>query len=212
MSRDISPQCKLCRRAGEKLFLKGDRCGKPNCAMVRRPYPPGANGSKRKRPSSEFGQQLAVKQKIKRIYGVREKPFKKCFKEVKDKQGVTGDLLMQKLEMRLDNVIYRTGFAANRRQARQLVKHSHFIVSGKRVNIPSFSVKIGEIIEIKPSKQKKNYFNELATIIRGKEFQGVPNWLALDAEKMSIEVKNKPTKDDIGIDVDAQMVVEYYSR
>lgn len=180
--------------------------------MVRRPYPPGVNGSKRKRPLSEFGQQLAVKQKIKRIYGVLEKPFKKYFKEVKDKPGVTGDLLMQKLEMRLDNVIYRTGFAANRRQARQLVKHSHFIIGAKRVNIPSFSVKIGDVIEIKPNKQKKNYFNELAAIIRGKDAHTLPNWLELDAGKMSIKVKNKPTKDDIGIDVDAQMVVEYYSR
>lgn len=180
--------------------------------MIRRPYPPGAHGNKRKRPLSEFGEQLAMKQKIKRIYGVLEKPFKKYFREVKDKQGVTGYLLMQKLEMRLDNVVFRAGFASNRLQARQLVRHSHFTVNGKRVDIPSFSVKVGDIIEIKPGKSKKNYFNELATIIRGREVQSIPAWLELDAEKMSIGIKNKPSKEDVGIDVDAQMVVEYYSR
>lgn len=212
MARDLSNKCKLCRRAGEKLFLKGERCYTPKCAIIRRAYPPGVHGKKSRRNQSEFGQQLAMKQKMKRVYGVLEKQFKKYFAEVKDKPGVTGDLLLQKLETRLDNVIFRAGFASNRRQSRQLVSHSHILVNGKRVNVPSFEVKVGQLIEVKPNKVSKIYFRQLDEILEGKKDAGVPGWLKLDTEKMTITIKSKPTKEHVGMNLDVQMVVEYYSR
>lgn len=210
MARNLSPKCKLCRRAGEKLFLKGDRCGTPKCAIVRRAYPPGMHGSKSRRAGSEFSQQLAVKQKIKRVYGILEKQFKKYYKVAKGKTGVVGDILIQKLESRFDNVVYKTGFAPNRVQARQLVKHSHFLVNGKRMNIPSYEVKIGDVIQLKEGKQKKEYFKKTAEVLAGKK--DVPNWLELDAGKKSVKVKAKPLRDDFGMNADIQMVIEYYSR
>ena len=210
MARNLSPKCKLCRRAGEKLFLKGDRCATPKCAMVRRAYPPGVHGQKRRRARSEFGEQLAMKQKIKRIYGVLEKQLKKYFKDVKNKPGVTGDLLMQKLEMRLDNVIFRAGFAASRQQARQLVRHSHFTVNGKRMNMPSYEVKVGDAIGVKASKLKKEYFKNTEEALAGR--QNVPGWLEMDIQQKMIKIKSKPTKDDVGMEFDVQMAIEYYSR
>jgi len=211
MARNLSPKCKLCRRAGEKLFLKGDRCGMPKCAMVRRAYPPGVHGQKkRRRARSEFGEQLAMKQKIKRIYGVLEKQLKKYFKDVKNKPGVTGDLLMQKLEMRLDNVIFRAGFATSRQQARQLVRHSHFTVNGKRMNMPSYEVKVGDVIGVKAGKLKKEYFKNTEEAMAGR--QNVLGWLEVDIQQKMIKIKSKPTKDDVGMELDVQMAIEYYSR
>ncbi|PIU78574.1 MAG: 30S ribosomal protein S4 [Candidatus Moranbacteria bacterium CG_4_10_14_3_um_filter_44_15] len=211
MARNLSPKCKLCRRAGEKLFLKGDRCGTPKCAMVRRAYPPGVHGQKkRRRARSEFGEQLAMKQKIKRIYGVLEKQLKKYFKDVKNKPGVTGDLLMQKLEMRLDNVIFRAGFATSRQQARQLVRHSHFTVNGKRMNMPSYEVKVGDVIGVKAGKLKKEYFKNTEEAMAGR--QNVLGWLEVDIQQKMIKIKSKPTKDDVGMELDVQMAIEYYSR
>lgn len=210
MARNLSSKCKLCRRAGEKLFLKGDRCGTPKCAMLRRAFPPGMHGSKRRRPGSEFGQQLAIKQKIKRVYGTMEKQFKKSYKKAAGKTGVTGDILIQKLESRLDNVIYRSGLATNRVQARQLVSHSHFTVNGKRMNIPSYEVKTGDEISLKEGKRQKQYFRGIEESLSARN--GVPKWLELDTEKKSIKVKGKPTRDDFGVNADIQMVIEYYSR
>jgi len=211
MARNLSPKCKLCRRAGEKLFLKGDRCGTPKCAMVRRAYPPGVHGQKkRRRARSEFGEQLAMKQKIKRIYGVLERQLKKYFKDVKNKPGVTGDLLMQKLEMRLDNVIFRAGFATSRQQARQLVRHSHFTVNGKRMNMPSYEVKVGDVIGVKAGKLKKEYFKNTEEAMAGR--QNVLGWLEVDIQQKMIKIKSKPTKDDVGMELDVQMAIEYYSR
>jgi len=211
MARNLSPKCKLCRRAGEKLFLKGDLCGTPKCAMVRRAYPPGVHGQKkRRRARSEFGEQLAMKQKIKRIYGVLEKQLKKYFKDVKNKPGVTGDLLMQKLEMRLDNVIFRAGFATSRQQARQLVRHSHFTVNGKRMNMPSYEVKVGDVIGVKAGKLKKEYFKNTEEAMAGR--QNVLGWLEVDIQQKMIKIKSKPTKDDVGMELDVQMAIEYYSR
>lgn len=212
MSSNSNKKCRLCRRAKEKLFLKGDRCGTPKCAMVRRAYPPGVHGAKGKKALSEFGQQLLMKQKIKRIYNVFERQFKKYFKEVQNKPGVTGDLLLQKLEMRLDNAVYRAGLAASRRQARQIVMHSHFFVNGKRVNIPSYEVKAGDLVEVKQNKINKGYFLKTAEILKGKKGMKLPSWFEVNTEKMSILIKSKPAKEDLNIDVDAQMVVEYYSR
>ena len=212
MARNLSPKCKLCRRAGEKLFLKGDRCGTPKCAMVRRAYPPGMHGSKSRRMGSEFGQQLAVKQKIKRIYGVLERQLKKYFKEVKNKPGVAGDLLMQKLEMRLDNIIFRAGFAESRALARQLIKHSFFLVNGKSVNIPSYEGKIGDVIQVKEVKKGKEYLKQLVEQKQESQTAGSSSWLEVNFRDLSIQVKNKPVKEDFGIGIDAQMVVEFYSR
>ncbi len=212
MARDLTNKCKLCRRAGEKLFLKGARCATPKCAMIRKSYPPGAHGAKRKRPQSEFGQQLAMKQKMKRIYGVLEKQFKKYFREVKNKPGVTGDLLIQKLEMRLDNILYRAGFASNRQQARQLARHAHFLVNGKPVNIPSREMKPGDVIQLKPAKSEKAYHKyQKEALVGRKEMVQIP-WLDIDSNQMLVKIKSRPTKDEAGVDVDAQMVVEFYSR
>jgi small subunit ribosomal protein S4 len=180
--------------------------------MIRRAYPPGVHGAKGKRALSEFGQQLLMKQKIKRIYNVLERQFKKYFKEVQNKSGVTGDLLLQKLEMRLDNAVYRAGLAVSRRQARQIVMHSHFFINGKRVNIPSYEVKAGDLVEVKQNKKNKGYFLKTAEILKDKKGMELPSWFEVNIEKMSILIKSKPAKEDLNIDVDAQMVVEYYSR
>lgn len=212
MARDIISKCKRCRRAGEKLFLKGDRCSTPKCAVVRKSYAPGMHGAKTRRSQSEFGQQLAMKQKMKRIYGVLERQFKKYFHEVKNKPGVTGDLLIQKLESRLDNVIYRAGFAANRRQARQLVLHAHFKINGKSVNIPSREVKPGDIIQLKPGRNSKEYFKNLEELLKGKKSEILPPWLEVDSRQMTVKFKAKPMREDLGINLDAQMIVEFYSR
>ncbi|MFA5871272.1 MAG: 30S ribosomal protein S4 [Parcubacteria group bacterium] len=212
MPRDFTAKCKRCRRAGEKLFLKGDRCATPKCAIVKRPYPPGVHKSISRKGLSEFGQQLATKQKVKRIYGVMEKQLKIYFQKVKGKSGVTGDLLMQRLEMRLDNVIYRCQIASSRCQARQLVKHSHFTVNGKIVDLPSYIVKKDDVIEIKDSKLKKTFFKNLAEVVRSKKDQVLPSWLQMDADKLSVKVTAKPTKDSLNLSVNPQMIVEFYSR
>ena len=171
------------------------------------------HGAKSRRGNkSEYGQQLAMKQRIKRIYAVLERQLNKYFQEVSNKQGVTGDLLMQKLEMRLDNVVYRAGFASSRRQARQLVKHSLFLVNGKNANIPSIELKNGDKVSIKESKSGKNYFKQVLATIKESKGAGLPKWMQMDAEKAILEIKGRPTRDDFGAGIDAQMVVEFYSR
>ncbi|MDP3957641.1 MAG: 30S ribosomal protein S4 [bacterium] len=206
----IDSKCKLCRRAGEKLFLKGDRCLSPKCAMVRRPYAPGIHGHTPSRGGSEFGRQLAMKQKIKRLYGVMERQFRHHFDEVRKIPGVTGDQLISRLERRLDNVIYRLGFAVSRAQAKQLVSHKMFEVNGKRVNIPSFEVRVNDMIVLKQNKKIKQFFKNQEEILKNKK--DVPHWLALDADKQTGKVLALPARDDVGVRVDAQMVVEYYSK
>ena len=210
MARSIDAKCRKCRRAGEKLFLKGDRCLTPKCGMVRRAYGPGVHGKKMTRGKSEYGNQLAVKQKIKRIYGVLEKQFRKHFDEVRHKPGMTGDLLMERLERRLDNAVYRIGLASSRAQARQLVSHGLIAVNGKKMSIPSAEVKIGDTLAINEFKKNKNYFKNLDQIIKNKK--DFPNWISFDVAKMEGKITNNPTKDETGINVDAQVVVEYYSR
>ena len=208
MARDVAAKCRKCRRTGEKLFLKGDRCGTAKCGMVRRAYAPGVHGKKVSRGQSEFGIQLAAKQKIKRIYGVLERQFRKHFDEVANKPGITGDLLLARLEMRLDSITYRVGFASSRSQARQLVNHGLIKVNGKKVTIPSYEVKIGDVISI--NKAEKNYFKNLEQTIKNKK--DFPAWVRFDAGKMEGTVTNVPARDEIGVNVDAQIVVEYYSR
>ncbi len=210
MARNLDSKCKLCRRAGEKLFLKGDRCLSPKCAMVRRPYLPGIHGHTPSRGGSEFGKQLAMKQKIKRLYGVMERQFRHHFDEARKKPGITGDQLLSRLERRLDNVVYRLGFAASRTQAKQIVSHKMFEVNGKRMNIPSVEIHVGDVITLKTNKKDKTFFKTQIEILKNKK--DVPHWLALDVEKLSGKVLALPNRDDTGVNVDAQMVVEYYSK
>lgn len=206
----IQDKCKLCRRAGEKLFLKGDRCLGPKCAIVRRPYAPGVHGKGISRSLSEYGKQLAMKQKIKRIYGVMERQFRKHFEEIQNKPGITGDLLLARLETRLDNVVYRLGFAPSRALARQLVSHKAFAVNGKLINVPSAKVNVGDVISLRDIKKEKAYFKNQLENLKNK--QDTPSWLELDPEKREGTVKAVPSRESIGINVDPQVVVEYYSK
>lgn len=210
MARSIDSKCRKCRRAGEKLFLKGDRCNSPKCGVVRKPYAPGVHGKKMQRGLSEYGRQLAMKQKIKRIYGVMEKQFRKHFEEIRHKQGVTGDLLMMRLEMRLDNVVYRMGLASSRNQARQLVNHGSITINGKKLDIPSYWVKVGETVGINGSDLNKNYFKQQLQVLKNKK--DFPSWMQFDASKIEGKIISAPSRDEIGISADPQLVVEYYSR
>jgi len=194
----------------EKLFLKGDRCNTPKCGLVRRASFPGMHGKKMSKSLSEFGMQLAVKQKIKRIYGVLEKQFRKHFNEVKGKKGVVGDLLLERLEMRLDNVVYRIGFGNSRSQARQLVCHGWIKINKKKVDIPSYKIKPGDIISLNPNKLSKNYLKNIEQILKNKK--DFPSWISFDSKEYIAKIKNVPKRDEIGINIDAQIVVEYYSR
>lgn len=210
MAKSLDSKCKKCRRAGEKLFIKGDRCNTPKCAMVRKAYAPGVHGKRVSRGQSEYGKQLLMKQKIKRIYGVMEKQFRKHLKDVGAKRGVIGDLFVARLEMRLDNVVYRLGFASSRSSARQLVSHGLIAVNGKKNTIPSFEAKIGDIVSIKETKKNKTYFtNQMQAIKNKKDF---PSWLNFDSDKLEGKIISIPTKSDIDANVDAQAVIEFYSR
>lgn len=210
MARNLDSKCRKCRRAGEKLFLKGDRCLSPKCAMIRKPYPPGVHGKSISRNASEYGKQLAMKQKIKRIYGILERQFRRHFEEARRKQGVTGDLLIARLEMRLDSVVYRLGLAASRSLARQLVRHGLISVNGKKVNIPSFEVKIGDKIAVRKEKMEKNYIKNQKVVMKNKK--DFPSWLRFDGSRMEAEVIGMPTKEEAGGNIDPQLVVEFYSR
>lgn len=210
MARNLDAKCRKCRRAMEKLFLKGERCSTPKCAMIKRASIPGMHGKKKKRGLSEYGMQLAAKQKMKRIYGVLERQFRKHFDEVKNKPGVIGDLFIARLEMRLDNVVYRMGLASSRTQARQIVNHGLIKLNAKKLNIPSALVKVGDTVSINTEKEKRNYFKNLEQTIKNKK--DFPTWIEFDANKMEGKVISMPTKYATGINVDVQLVVEYYSR
>ena len=210
MARSTDAKCKKCRRAGEKLFIKGDRCNSPKCAMVRKSYPPGMHGKRISRGQSEYGKQLAMKQKIKRIYGILERQFHRHFKEIENKPGITGDLLLARLEMRLDSVVYRMGFANSRNSARQLVGHGMIKVNSRKVNLPSFKVKVGDVITLAESKVNKNYFKIQLQVLRNKK--DFPSWIAFDIQKVEGKILSVPSREEIGVNVDPQMVVEYYSR
>lgn len=209
MARNLD-KCKLCRRAGEKLFLKGDRCFTPKCALTRKAYAPGAHGKTVSRGQSEYGKQLAMKQRIKRIYGVLEKQFRKHYEDVSRRKGVTGDLLLARLEMRLDSVVYRMGFASSRSLARQLVSHRAFRVNGRLLSIPSAEIRVGDVISVASEKTKKTYFVNKQGELRNKK--NIPSWLELDGEKFEGKVVGTPSRSDIGVAVDPQSVVEYYSK
>jgi len=208
MARYTGPVCRLCRREGQKLFLKGDRCYSEKCAIARRPYAPGLHGQGRHK-LSEYGLQLREKQKCKRTYGILERQFKRYFEMAERKPGVTGENLLQILESRLDNVVYRLGFASSRAEARQLVRHGHFTVNGKKVSIPSYRVRPGDVVAVKESSRTLNKFVEAAEAMSRRT---IPEWLDLNVEAMEGRVLSLPTRDQIDTDVQEQVIVELYSR
>lgn len=208
MARYIGPLCRICRREGEKLFLKGDRCYTDKCAVERRKYPPGEHGQGYKK-LSDYGLQLREKQKVRRMYGILERQFRRYFMEASRKKGVTGETLLQLIERRLDNVIYRMGFAPNRRKARQLVGHGHILVNGRRVNIPSFLVKAGDLIEVKESS--KNISDILDSISKS-EHRGLPSWVEVDSSNLRGKVLHIPSREEIQLPVQEQLIVELYSK
>ncbi len=208
MARYRGPVCRLCRREGAKLFLKGDRCYTDKCPMERRPYPPGQHGQMR-RKKTEYALLLREKQKLKRIYGLLEGQFRSYFEEAERQKGVTGENLLILLERRLDNVVYRLGFANSRAQARQLVRHGHILVNNKKVNIPSYLVNIGDEIAIKEKSREIPFIKEA---LEGIARRGVPSWLEMDYDNFKGRVKTKPTREEIAIPVQEQLIVEFYSK
>lgn len=208
MARYIGAVCRLCRREGEKLFLKGERCYTGKCAIDRRPYAPGQHG-KRRTKVSEYGLQLREKQKAKRIYGVLETQFRNYFEEADRKKGITGENLLILLECRLDNVAYRAGLGRSRTEARQIVRHNHITVNGKKVNIPSYQVKVGDVIEVKEKSQGIQRFKDIFEVTSA---ISIPEWLEVDFENYTIKVVDIPTRDQIGIPVQETLIVELYSK
>ena len=209
MGRDLGPDCRLCRREGEKLFLKGTRCYTHKCAVSRREYAPGQHGLNKKTKLSNFGVQLREKQKIKRIYGVLETQFRNYFLKATATKGVTGHILLQVLERRLDSVLFNGGFAKSRTDGRQIVSHNHVSVNGRRVNIPSFLVKPNDLVEIKTDDKSTAAIK--ANVETTKE-RKVPGWLAVDTANLAIKVVRVPTREDVTFTVNEQLVVELYSR
>lgn len=210
MARYTQATCRLCRRVGDKLMLKGDRCFTSKCALERRDVPPGYSGiSKRRAKKSDRGLQLQQKQKARYTYGILERQFRKVFAEAERLPGVTGENLLVLLERRLDNVVYRLGFASSRPQARQLVRHGHFQLNGRKTDIPSCLVKPGDIVSWREASTKSEYYKALIQEI---ENRIIPGWLALDKEKLVGRIVNLPTGDDIEAKFDAKVIVEYYSR
>jgi small subunit ribosomal protein S4 len=200
--------CRLCRREGIELYLKGDRCFTDKCAIKRRGYPPGQHGQRRPK-HSDYGVQLREKQKAKRIYGLLEKQFRNYFEKAERMKGKTGDNLLILLERRLDNVVYKLGFAATRRESRQLVRHGHFNVAGRRVNIPSFLVSVGDVVELREKSRKIPSLNEsLEAVVR----KGIPAWLELDRDNYRGSIKTLPARADIREPIQEQLIVELYSK
>ena len=209
MARYREAVCRLCRREGIELYLKGDRCFTDKCAIKRRGYPPGQHGQRRMKKHSDYGVQLREKQKARRIYGLLEKQFHNYFEKADRMKGKTGDNLLILLERRLDNVVFKLGFAVTRRESRQLVRHGHFLVKGKRVNIPSFLVRTGDIVEMRERSRKIPSVNEsLDAVIR----KGIPAWLELERENFRGSVKNIPSRTDITEPIQEQLIVELYSK
>lgn len=208
----LNKKCKICRRLGAKLFLRGERCFSPKCPMVRKPYPPGQKRKRRFSPPSEYAKELREKQKLKSWYNLGEKQFRNYVRSVLERKGEREDvanLLIERLESRLDNVVFNSGFAKSRAQARELISHSFFLVNGKPVNIPSYSVKKGDTISIRPQKLKKVIFKDLKNSLKKHK---TPNWLQLDIEKLEGKVVNLPTLEEASPPVEISSIFEYYSR
>ena len=208
MARYTESVCRLCRREGGKLFLKGTRCYTKKCSFERRPTPPGQHGVRR-RKMGEFGIQLREKQKVRRVYGVLERQFRNYFRWAETHEGVTGEALLQSLETRLDNVVFRLGFASSRAQARQLVTHGHFAVNGVPTDVASFAMKPGDRLEVRESRRSREAFKVIRETLRS---HTAPDWLSLDAAKLSGSVASLPRRDQMPLDLSEQLVVEYYSR
>jgi small subunit ribosomal protein S4 len=208
VARTTGSVCRLCRREGMKLFLKGDRCFKEKCAFERRGYAPGQHGRRRTKVQA-YGVQLREKQKVKRMYGVLERQFRNYFATAARKKGITGSNLLQMLECRLDNVVYRLGFAFSRSAARQLVAHGHILVNGRRVDIPSSLVKAGALISLKEDSRKNELIKMCLDTAKGR---GVPGWLELDADRFQGTVKQLPVREDIALPIQEQLIVELYSK
>ena len=208
MARYTGSVCRLCRREGTKLFLKGDRCYGPKCAVGHRPTPPGEHGQARQRKQSEYGMQLREKQKARRAYGMLETQFHRYFKKAEAQKGITGDNLLVMLERRLDNVVYRLGFGASRPQARQWVRHGHIQVNGKKVSIPSYLVSVGDVITVRAKSAEAEHFKAL----REGTGRVIPKWLTLDAAELKGTVNAMPQREDIDLTIQEHMIVELYSR
>ena len=208
MARYTKSVCRLCRRENLKLFLKGERCYTEKCAIDRRNYPPGQHGQNR-RKFSDYGAQLREKQKVKRLYGILENQFRNIFKEADRQKGITGEILLSLLERRLDNTVYRLGFANSRNEARQLVMHSHFLVNQTKVNIPSYLVKPGDVIQL---REKSKKVVRILEALEGVARRGVPQWLELDKEQLKGSVKASPSREDITIPIQEKLIVELYSK
>jgi small subunit ribosomal protein S4 len=209
MARYVGPVCRLCRREGMKLFLKGERCYTEKCAIEKRNFPPGQHGKTRKAKLVGYGVQLREKQKVKRIYGVLEDQFRRYFEAAERQRGITGETLLQLLERRLDNVIYRLGLATSRPQARQLVRHGHFTVNGRKVDVPSYSVRVGEVIGVRESSRNTPSILHAIEEVKGR---GIPEWLSFDANALNGRVGSLPTREQINLPVQEQLIVELYSK
>lgn len=208
MSRYIGPVCKLCRREGEKLYLKGERCYFDKCGFVKRSYAPGEHGQ-RSAKVTDYGRQLREKQKLRRTYGVLERQFRRYFRMAERQQGITGDNLLRILESRFDNMVYRMGFASSRKEARQLVRHGHFLINGQRVNIPSYLLKVGDVIE---AREKSREILPIQRAIESAQQRGTPAWLEVDFERVRGIVRALPTRDQLPPTIQEQLIVELYSR
>ena len=209
MARYTGPVCRLCRREGQKLFLKGERCYTGKCAVSRRAYAPGQHGQARNKKASEYGRQLRTKQYARRYYGVLEGQFHHYFEMAEKMPGVTGENLLRLLEPRLDNVVYRLGFATSRAEARQLVAHGHFTVNGRRVNIPSFLVKVGQVVAV---CEKSRQLDKMKTIIEANGSRPIPKWLDLNRDSLEAKVVAMPEREDIDLPIEETLIVELYSK
>lgn len=209
MGKNLDNKCKQCRRAGEKLFLKGERCYSPKCAIVKRNYPPGFHGPKGKRRSSDYGLQLAEKQKAKKTYNILEKQFRLTFDRAQKQSGDAGQNFLKLLEMRLDNTVYRLGIASSRIGARQLVSHGHITVNKRKAGIPSMTLKIGDVIAIKKSSLDKRYFKDIKERLKKAQ---LPSWLNWQSDEFQAKVLHEPQEKDLNANINMQMIIEYYSK
>jgi small subunit ribosomal protein S4 len=208
VARYREASCRICRREGEKLFLKGDRCYSEKCAVERRKYPPGQHGQGY-RKLSDYGVQLREKQKVRKIYGLLERQFRRYFYEAERRKGITGEILLQLVESRLDNIVYRMGFAPNRRRARQLISHGHIVVNGKEINLPSYQVKEGDSVSVKDSSRD---MPEIIDSLSKVEHRGIPAWVEVDSVSHTGKVLRIPSRDEIQLPIQEQLIVELYSK
>jgi len=208
VARYIGSICRICRREGEKLFLKGDRCYSEKCAVERRKYPPGQHGQGYKK-LSDYGIQLREKQKVRKMYGLLERQFRKYFHGAERKKGITGEVLLQLIEGRLDSIVFRMGFAPNRRRARQIISHGHIFVNGREVNLPSFATKSGDLIEIKGSSRENP---EIIDSLSKSAHRGIPGWVEVDGANFKGKVSHTPSREEMQIPVQEQLIVELYSK